>query len=260
MSSYNKIYYASKYLKYLFIAKNKHGVHSPFLYDFITKVVNNKGEYYSFKEIERLLLTLQLNSDKINITNFGTGKSKPESISNIAYNSTQIKRYSRLMFRMVDYFKPSNIIELGTSLGISTSYLAKANSKTTVHTIEGCPDTANVASSNFRKLNLKNINLIVGDFTEELPKLLKTERTIGLLYIDGNHALKPTLEYFNLALNYVNQDSIIIFDDIHWSKEMELAWESIIEHKKITLSIDLFKIGIVFFNNKLSKQHFYIKF
>ena len=151
-------------------------------------------------------------------------------------------------------------MELGTSLGISTSYLAKANSNSQVFTFEGCPETAKIAQENFDKQNIKNTSITLGDFNITLADKLKEIETVDLAFIDGNHQEKPTIAYFEECLKYANNNTIFIFDDIHWSEGMENAWNYIKAHPKTTLTIDLFFVGIVFIKSELSKEDFTIRF
>jgi predicted O-methyltransferase YrrM len=159
------------------------------------------------------------------------------------------------------YFNPSNILEMGTSFGITSSYLAMSMPHQTLVTMEGAPAIAQVAQGTFDLLQLKNIQIMEGDFATSLPVYLNSISNIGMVYIDGNHRYAPTMEYFKLLLSKVNEQSILIFDDIYWSSEMEQAWDEIKKHEAVTLTIDLFYIGIVFFRKESKqKQHFTIRY
>lgn len=201
----------------------------------------------------------------IPITDFGAGSrlnlSQERKVSAIAKSSLKPKKYSQLLFRMVNYFQPSFVLELGTSLGITSSYLASGNNNAKVITMEGSPHVAAIARKNFEWLQLKNISVIEGNFDETLPKLISSTQTADFVFIDGNHRKEPTIRYFEQLLPKISNNSIFIFDDIHWSKEMEEAWETIKQHNAVTLSIDLFFIGIIFFRKEQKeKQHFTIRF
>ena len=162
---------------------------------------------------------------------------------------------------MIDYYGPKQIIELGTSLGITTAYLASANPAAKVTTFEGSNAIAKIAGHNHQLLGLTNVDLIEGNFDEQLPLWLAQNKSVDFAFIDGNHAFKPTMAYFEALLDVVEDHSILVFDDIHWSKEMEGAWAQISAHSRVTLSIDLFFIGIVFFRKEFAqKQQFSIRF
>ena len=151
-------------------------------------------------------------------------------------------------------------MELGTSLGISSAYLAAANSGSKLITIEGCKEIADVAAQNFTKLELKNIEQVVGNFDKVLPEVLKKTDQLDLVFFDGNHQKEPTPNYFKQCLEKANEKSVFIFDDIYWSREMKEAWEEIKNNKKVTVSIDLFYMGIIFFRKEQVKEHFMIRY
>ena len=253
-----------RYFKYIFTAKGKHSAQAPFLYNFITNVVNHNSDDENCKNIEGLRKELCKSESTIKITDFGAGShvnnNKIRKVKDVAKNSAKNAKFGKLLYRIIQFYKPNNILELGTSLGISSLYLAKANQKSQVFTFEGCPETANVAEQSFKKLNANNINITLGDFNKTLDSKLEEIKTIDLVFIDGNHKEKPTINYFEKCLKYSNNDTIFIFDDIHWSVGMEKAWNYIKAHQKITLTIDLFFVGIVFIKSELSKENFTLKF
>ena len=209
----------------------------------------------------------ELLNDKtiIEVEDFGAGsstiKTKKRRISRIAASSLKQKKFSRLLSRIVEYYKPDTIIELGTSFGVTTSYLAEANTKANVYTLEGAASIAAIAIQNFEALGLKNVRLIKGNFNLTLPGLLTEIKKTDFAFIDGNHRKAPTIEYFSRLLKFSTPLAIFVFDDIHWSREMEDAWEEIRQHTSVTLTIDLFFIGLVFINPDFKvKQHFKIRF
>jgi predicted O-methyltransferase YrrM len=263
---YSKIKLASKYLRYYFTASNGkgHGVHSPFVFDFIEKILNDKTNYPSYEKIELVRKELLQNENIIKVEDFGAGstvnKTNNRVVKNIAASSLKPKKFSQLLFRIVRFYGYKNILELGTSLGITTSYLA-ASENTSVTTIEGSPTIATIAQQSFDKLALQNINMVVGAFEKTLLPVLQKNKYFDLVFIDGNHRKIPTIQYFKSLLNHIQPNTCIIFDDIHWSKEMEEAWEIIKMHEAVTLSIDLFFIGLIYVTKDFKiKQHFTIRF
>ncbi len=187
-------------------------------------------------------------------------KTNLRKVKNIAKYSAISEKFGEMLFRIIEHFKPETVLELGTSLGIGTLYLATANQSSKVYTIEACPETAKKALQNFKELNVKNINQITGNIDEELPKLLQKTDKLDFVYFDGNHQKDATLNYFYQCLEKAHNDTIFYFDDIHWSAGMETAWEEIKKNENVTLSIDLFFSGIVFFKKELSKEDYVIKF
>jgi predicted O-methyltransferase YrrM len=258
---------ALKYLRYLFTAANGkgHGVHSPFVFEFITRVLNDNRRFYAFDAIEKTRTQLLSNHRLIEIQDFGAGsrvaKTNTRKISDVAKGSLKPAKYSQLLFRMIDYYGPTQIIELGTSLGITTAYLASANPAAKVTTFEGSSAVAQIAGHNHGLLGLSNISLIEGNFDEQLPRWLAQNKSVDFAFIDGNHAFEPTMAYFDSLLEIVQDHTILVFDDIHWSEEMEAAWAQISAHPRVTLSIDLFFIGVVFFRKEFAqKQQVSIRF
>jgi predicted O-methyltransferase YrrM len=229
---------ALKYFRYLCTAANGkgHGVHSPFVFEFITRVLNDRRNFYAFESIEKIRQDLLSNHNTIEIEDFGAGsrvaKTNTRKISAVAKGSLKPAKYSQLLFRMIDFYAPGQIIELGTSLGITTAYLASANPAAPVTTFEGSSAVAQIAEQNHQSLGLTNISLIEGNFDD-----------------------------FEALLEAVHENSILVFDDIHWSAEMEQAWAQISAHPRVTLSIDLFFIGVVFFRQEFAqKQQVSIRF
>ncbi|MBI4946382.1 MAG: class I SAM-dependent methyltransferase [Bacteroidetes bacterium] len=252
-----------KYIQYLLTAKTPHGIHSPFVFELVNEVINKKGSYYAFNNIEKLRRKMLFSLREIEVTDLGTGKSGKRTISAIAELSLKSAKYGQLLFRLVNHFKPNSILELGTSLGISTAYLASANPNAKVITIEGCPNIAAEARKNFESLSLDNIETVVGDFdvvlTSNIQHLISKGK-LDFIFFDGNHRKEPTLQYFTQCLEHAGNDSVFIFDDIHWSDEMESAWEEIKSHPQVRVSIDLFFLGLVFFRKEQAKENFIVRF
>ena len=253
-----------RYIKYLFNSTNKYSLHSPYMYSFSANVIYKRTPKEETGEINNLRSKLYQNNQYITIKDFGEGsainKKRKRKIKDIAKNSSKNSKYGELLFRLVQFSEPKSMIELGTSFGISTCYLAKGNPKANIKTFEGCPESAKIASDNFKELNISNINIIVGDFKNTLKDNFNLNNKTELIFIDGNHNQNSTIEYFELSLKVSNTKTIIVFDDIHWSSGMEKAWEYIKKSDKITATIDLFFIGIVFLDPKLSKEDFIIRF
>ncbi len=277
---YSKFQLALKYVCYLITASNGkgHGIHSPFVFEFVTQVLNDDRTYYCYQTIEDLRNELKQDNTVISVEDFGagsaTGKNTKRKISAVAHSSLKPKKFSQLLFRMVNFYKPKNILELGTSLGITTAYLASANNNIPVITMEGSKAISDIAQKNFIQLQLSNIKIIEGNFDvilqptisqspadNNLTESCGQQSTIDFAFIDGNHRKKPTLQYFQQLLIKTTENSILVFDDVHWSKEMEEAWQAIQTHPAVTLSIDLFFIGIIFFRKEQkATQHFTIRF
>ncbi len=264
---YSALQLGSKFLKYWLTASNGkgHGIHSPFVFDFVANVLNDHRQYYSYQAIEDLRYQLQQDNTLLTIEDFGagsrTGVHKQRSVASIAHSALKPKKFGQLLFRIADHYQSQTILELGTSLGITTAYLASASQQAKVVTMEGASAVAEVAAGNFEKLGLTKIQITQGNFDETLLPTLQALKQIDLVYVDGNHREEPTVRYFQQIMSFTTENSILIFDDILWSKEMEQAWETIKSDERVLLSIDLFFIGLVFFRKDFKvKQHFTIRF
>ncbi len=257
---------AKRYIQYL-IKPNHwkgYGIHSPFIFDLVSELTQNKYHYYNFNNIEAWRKSLLKSKEIIKFSDLGAGskkfKNNSRKVSDIVrYNAIPTK-YGRLLFRLVCCYKPQTIIELGTSTGISTLYLGLPSKKTKVLTIEGCSELAKLAQYSFDKFNAKNIKILNEAFDTGLDKALNLLGKVDLVFFDGDHRKESTLNYFHKCLNYASNESIFIFDDIHWSKEMEEAWEEIIRNPQVKISLDLFRFGLIFFRKENSKEHFNIKY
>ena len=253
-----------KYISYRIKAVSKHKVHSPFVYDLIIDVFENNNSYYAFPAVEFIRKKLLLSKRILTVDDMGAGSrvfnSNQRKIKSIAKHSSKNPKYAQLLFRMVNYYHPNTILELGTSLGLTTAYLAKARKKAKVYTLEGSPEICKVAKNTFKSLRLDNVQMVQGNFSDTLAEILPKITVLDFVFFDGNHQKKPTLDYFNQCLEKANENSVFVFDDIHWSDEMTGAWEEIKTHPRVTLTVDIFQFGIVFFRKGIEKQHFVLSY
>lgn len=262
---YSRSKIAIKWLQYFLRASNGkgHGIHSPFVYEFVCEVLNDRRSYYAYEEIEKTKKNLLLDKRTIRVHDFGAGSPgvSEKRISEIAGNAVSSQKFGRLLFRLVNYYPSRLVIEMGSSLGISTAYLASADSMSRVITIEGSPAVAAVANETFSHLGLKNITQFTGNFEKELENVIALNPPADLVFIDGNHRKKPVLQYFEQFLNRISPAALIIIHDIHWSNEMEEAWAIIQKHPRVKMSIDIFSAGLVFFRDEFQvKQQFTVRF
>ena len=266
------LFQIKSYLKFLWNSKNEHAVHSPFVFNLITKCFYDKKpkpdpsgseQAKQYEVLKNYRNSLLANKNTIEVTDFGAGskvfKSNTRQIAKIAKTAGITPKRAELLFRITNYFRPATILEIGTSLGLATSALALGNPKASVTTLEGCPNTMAMAKNQLQLFNCDNVNCVETDFLSYLQnRQLKTENC-QLIYVDGNHSKKATLEHFELLLPTITNDTVWIFDDIHWSPEMEEAWEIIKTHPKVTVTIDTFQWGLVFFRREQPKEHFVIR-
>ncbi|PSR57205.1 SAM-dependent methyltransferase [Adhaeribacter arboris] len=254
------VYY---YILHFIKSTRLHGIHSPFVFDFYNRVIIHTGTYRIFPVIEKIRQDLFKSNKLIQIIDFGAGSqirnTPTKTISHIARTAANPPHTAQLLFRLINFQQPATILEIGTNLGITTSYLAAAKKKARVYTLEGCLDLVQQAQSLFKKLKLKNIEVLTGNFDDTLPALLTTINTLDFVLFDGNHRYEPTLRYFEWCRVKATETSIFVFDDIYWSKEMQQAWRQICAHPEVMISIDLFYLGLVFFRKNQPKQHFTIR-
>lgn len=260
------LFQLKSYLQYIIKARHRkgYGLHSPFVFNLVREVFYCRYPYYAFEEIDRYRNKLNHSKDVYEMTDYGAGSvrfsGKARRVGWVAQRSAIDKKYGELLFRLLQHLKPPQVVELGTSLGISTAYFALADKRRSVETIEGCPQTANLAKKTFADLNCVNVNQYVGQFKDVLPDLVGRTEQLGFVFFDGHHQKQATIDYFNNCLLKAGNETVFVFDDIHWSRGMEEAWGIIRRHPQVTVSIDLFQLGIVFFRKECQKQHFVVRY
>ena len=250
------------YIKFLLNSSNQHSVHSPFVFDLVSRCFYDKTPKPWYTLLKKYRNTQLKNKLIIEVEDFGAGskalQKKHRHVSEIAKKAGITVKRAALLSRLTSYLEAKNILEIGTSLGISTASLHLGNPNATITTLEGCKETAQIASDNFRNFHFENINIILGDFNKTLPNVIDNS-IYDLIYFDGNHQKEPTIDYFKQCLEHIHNDSVFIFDDIYWSKGMSEAWQYIKNEPKVTVSIDTFYWGIVFFRKEQKKEHFTIR-
>lgn len=255
------IHQLSSYLKFLLKSTNQHGVHSPFVYDFVTKCLYDKTKYPEYGQLKNYREKLLLSDEKLQIKDFGAGSKRMNAnqrlVSKMVRNSSSSFNDTKLLYRVSKYFQFQNTLELGTSLGVGTQAFALGNTKNKTITIEGCPNTLGFTKTNLETSNINNITFISSEFSPAIKKL--NIEKFDCIFFDGHHNKTATLRYFKELLPKAHNDSVFIFDDIYWSKEMIEAWEEIIQNPKISVSIDCFNLGFVFFRKEQLKEHFRIR-
>lgn len=249
-----------QYIKYLFRCIHLHGIHSPFVFHIQHKIIDEKIPFYSFDDIESVRAKLLLSQQEITVKDFGAGAksnaNKKVKIKQIASRSLKPPKDAQLLFRLAYHFKPQTILELGTSLGITTAYLGKACPNAKIISIEGAPSVAKVASVNLKKLDVLNVKQEIGAFVDKLKPVMNEFEKLDFVFFDGNHRYQATLDYFEACLPKADEDSIFVFDDIYWSSEMQKAWERIKQHPSVSITVDVYTMGIVFFKKDQAKEDF----
>lgn len=241
-----------------------HRIHSPFVYDLICSVFRAKPSNKLFGAIESRRRSLLRNTREITIKDFGAGSKQNASnvrkVCYIARTSLSKGKYARLLYNIMYRYKPQQVIELGTSLGIGTAYMASGCPEASVVTLEGSETIADIARETFHECNITNVEVVVGRFDDTLPGVLQKMGEVDCAFVDGNHTKEATLRYFEQIYPYCKSSSFLIFDDISWSEGMYEAWQTIVSDCRVRISIDLGKKGIVFFREGIEKQHFTIRY
>lgn len=256
----------SAYIRYRLSVQSKFSLHSPFIYKFWAGILKDKTQYPAYMDAERFRKELLNDERTMNRIDFGAGsneaipQSRPVKVKDLARRSLISETEGRFLYKLVKELQPDSILELGTSLGLSTLYLAEAAPSALIITIEGCVETAALARQNFEKAGKKNITVLTGTFDEKLKEALRLMPNPDMVFFDGNHRKEPTLKYWEECKPYLNASSVAVFDDIHWSGEMEEAWKIIISRPEVKVSIDLYHLGVIYFREELSKEDFVLRF
>jgi len=243
--------------------RNGHGVHSPNIYEFFTQVLYPQDDRCDYSNAELSLVRFKSSNQKITVTSAGAkgnGEKYERAVADIAKSSSSFGKYGQLLQRMSAFLKPERILELGTSLGIGTLYLASGNPEANVITVEACPETSKVAANNFRMLGMDNITPLVSPFDDVLEDILSNNQPFGLIYVDGNHTYEATKRYYEMIAQHADDSTVAIFDDINWSSGMSKAWDEIKVAQKSYVAIETLRMGIIFFNSKLTQKTYTARF
>ena len=255
------MYQIKAYIKFLTKASNQHGVHSPFVYDFVTKCLYNKTKHDAFTKLKNYRDELRNSNTILQVTDLGEGSrvldANQRKVSKMVKTSSSSKKDAELLYRVSKYFEFKNTLELGTSLGVGTYAIALANPNSQITTIEGCPNTSNFTQNLLQNLGIKNVKFEIGNFTDKIPNL--KENNYDFIFFDGHHNKDATLQYFEALLPTIHNETVFVFDDIYWSKGMTEAWEFIKKHNSVKVTVDCFNLGFVFFRKEQVKEHFKIR-
>jgi len=261
-----RIFLMKSYVSYRFKAKTRFRIHSPFVFDLVESVLRDKNRYPGYDMIDRYKRKLSCSKSEIETIDYGkmgtTGVPATYTVKlgKLVKLRSQRKQQAQLLYRLTQKFQPETLLEIGTAAGFSASYLKFPVPGSKMISLEGCPNLASVAENTCNALNLQNIEIRTGDFERSLPEALREFKTIDFIFFDGNHKKEATLHYFSQCVEKATEKSVFVFDDIHWSPGMAEAWDTIKKDLRVTLSIDLFWLGLVFFRKGSPKQDFIIRY
>lgn len=242
-------------------SKGPDRVHSPFVFNLYYYHLKKKSEYYCFDSIDNLFLSIAKDQNTIQALDKGAGTvhhSVNREIGKLSRTSSVSKKYGEILFKLVNHTQPKHILELGTAFGKSTAYLAAANTKAQVTSVDADHTIQNIAFENLKKLTLQNVSLVNAEIDEFLNQL-QDKQQFDFVYIDANHTYQATTRYFHLLLSHLSPQAVVVFDDIYWSREMTKAWKEISSHPQSTVSVDLYQFGIVFFGKQQAKEYFKLR-
>ena len=246
------------YIKFLCQSFHLHGIHSPFVFQLEKECLRDANTHKAYRSIANYRTHLKGDNSYLSISDLGAGsritKSATRRVSHILRHSATTKKRSELLYRLVSYTKAKSVLELGTNLGVGTQAMA-LNSQASITSIEGCPNLFGFSKAHLS--SYANVTLINGHFNTVLSGF--KDKSWDLVFMDGHHNKAATLNYFEALLPQLHNNSILILDDINWSRGMQEAWAAIKVHPQVTITIDTFFWGLVFFRNEQAKEHFAIR-
>ena len=250
-----------EFIKYSLIAKGRHGIHSPFVYNLIDQVLRKPISEEVKSRQNRLFKALKNDDSIINFEEFGAGSKylkKQRSVKQIVSTNSTKNKYGNLLFRLMEGYKPMNVLEFGTSIGCGTLQLHWGNPEAQLISIEACKETYEFAKKTMAQHQISNhiqlINSTFNDFLEE--KILVK---FDLVFIDGHHDGKRLIDYVKKLEKHTHNDTIFILDDIRWSMDMLNAWNTLVNDEQYHLSIDFFKMGVLIRQSNKRKEHFILR-
>lgn len=259
------LHFFAHFIKHYWSATRIDVLHSPFIFNLYNSCIARQPEPEALKPVEVLRKDVSRDSTPITQIDFGAGRKKngerKKTVRFFARLHAKPKRIAHIIYRIVKVYGYEHCIELGTSLGFTSMCIAKALPQNGhLITIEGAPEIASVAQKHFNTIGVQNkVELLTGNFNDLLPGVMDKSRAIDFAFIDGNHTYEATISYFRQFLPKVNNETVLVFDDIYWSKGMTRAWEEIKGHPQVKVTVDLFFIGLVYFRKEQEKEHFRLR-
>ncbi len=255
-----------KYLRHRIVSghQNGHGIHSPYLYDLVRNVLFNKARTEVPEEL--LLWHRRLSHCKTNLEIYDQGAgsrittAKRRSVSSLVKHASITARQGALLYRLCRWYRPELVLEFGSGLGISAAYLAAGSGNARIITVEGSPEKHAYAVENFPAGLSCRVHFVQGSFEDHFEMMLNRAGERTIIFIDGDHSYRPTVDKVRSFLDKEPQEAMIILDDIYWSADMERAWKECIQNERVDVSLDLFHFGILIRRPAIARQHLMINF
>lgn len=248
---------AEFYLK----AVTKYQLHSPFAFDLANAVLEDKRFFYAFRDVEAIRNQMLGSDEMLEGNDFGAGEGQVvrKSLRSVVQRAASRPRQGKMLFRLVEYFHPDKLLELGASVGMSTMYIAAASGNAEFMALEGNAAATGIASANLDRLGLKKAAVVTGPFESTLKPALEKLKTIDWVFFDGNHRPEPTLSYFETCLSHAHDQTVFVFDDVYWSAGMAKVWRQVQAHPRVTGTVDFFDLSLAFLRPEIKvKQHWRI--
>lgn len=237
------------------------GVHSPFVFSLITKVIEEKCPYYCFQEIELLRKQLLFGEKKITYPDRKcNGRIKTRAIGSIVKHEAISPKEGALLFRLTNYFKSKHILQIGSNMGLSTLYLTSYAKGLSCIALEHIPEFAEISKQTISRKGRNKVDLRIGEYIKLLPQALNDLHTVDLVFFNTQHETVDNQELFNECLKFVKNETLFIFEGINANNEMRSFWKNVCACPEVTVSLDLFSLGIAVFNKKLHKKNYIVYF
>ncbi|MCF8236593.1 MAG: class I SAM-dependent methyltransferase [Saprospiraceae bacterium] len=233
---------------YYWQARTAYSMHSPLLYSFCREVLDDRRSFYAFEEIEIWRYHLLHESSELHVVDLGAGGQdaldQNRIVSSIAKTSLSPPWKCRYLFRMVLWWKPDLLLEFGTSLGVSTAYLAAASIHTPLITVDGSDSHLQLARKGWNKLGLDHIEEWNLSFQQAIQRIPWDQHGRILIYLDGDHRPARVLEILQTIQEKTRHPFLVIIDDIRWSDDMWAGWQEWRSAFQSGAWLDLYQVGI----------------
>lgn len=252
-----KLFTLKKALEFYKDAVTPYQVHAPFAASIVKQIIYNKKDYYAYSDISNLRSWYGSSTQEIELTDLGAGSKnnkQKKTLSEIINGVASDTKKGKILFNLSRVFKPQSILELGTNLGVGTAYLSMGYPPANIHSLEGDHALVKQAFETFKYLKIKNVKITEGNFDDTLKPTCEKITKIDLAFLDGNHRYESTINYYKTIKEYLHPGSVVILDDIYWSDGMSKAWKEIKADSDVRLSMDLFQVGILFYDSKIQKE------